>query len=50
MTVARILAEKGGSVITMAPHRTIDGRARDAYGTACRNTADNGWQLVPNQR
>jgi hypothetical protein len=29
---------------------TIDGRARDAYGTACRNAADNGWQLVPNQR
>jgi CBS domain-containing protein len=24
MTVARILAEKGGSVVTMAPHRTID--------------------------
>ncbi|MET5012307.1 CBS domain-containing protein, partial [Burkholderia pseudomallei] len=24
MTVARILAEKGGSVVTVPPHRTVD--------------------------
>jgi hypothetical protein len=29
---------------------TIDGRARDAYGTACRTADDKGWQLVQNQR
>lgn len=28
---------------------TIDGRTRDAVGTACRTPNDQAWQLVPNQ-
>ncbi len=26
----------------------VDGRAEEAYGTACRNDADTDWEIIPN--